>query len=170
MGNGRPNRYNPANRHDNCVACVAACLKDRVKGEFTTADKLDMEYNITQRLKGSRSQKVVHEEAIDLIVKATGLYTARSPLGRLHCDPREPKTLSPGHYAVFIFGGSSGSGLVYQPSMTTFHVIYGFIPDGGERASRSMRELYDPQSDAERTIGHLIPPCYATRFVKKEEA
>lgn len=158
---GKPNRYNPKERKDNCVACVAACLLDKITGTFRTADQLDSKFNITASVKHSPDPQSAISRSVDLVESATGLQVVQSIFGRDLRDPREHRTLAQGHYAVFLLGANISR---VPSSLVTYHVIYGRVDPGPMSALMPMKHLHDPQSDAQRGYGDLVPPCWAVLF------
>jgi hypothetical protein len=115
---GRLNPINPNNRLDNCSACVAANIRNKLErrepGNLVNADQI--EANIAY---AGASRGLSEAQSVAFIEKATGTTAIRHPIGA----PDAPV----GNYAIYATGPNGG------------HVMY------GQRLPNGRYYFYDPQ-------------------------
>ena len=117
---GKHNPWNPLGRNDNCSACVAAVIRNSLKGYFEhSADDLERLFEYAGRERGFNV-----EASLRYIERSTGLRRFPKPVPML--SERAPV----GHYAVFT-RWSDG---------TYHHVMYGRVTPTGHVV------IFDPQT------------------------
>lgn len=117
---GKPNLINPFGRMDNCTACVAANIANKIQGrgieDLITAQQIEAKWGYTGVEKG-----LSEADSLAYIEKATGTTAVKIPM----LAPDAPQ----GHYALFGTSIHSGRG----------HVMYGQVLPNGKAY------FYDPQ-------------------------
>jgi hypothetical protein len=114
----RSNPINPSNRRDNCSACVAANIRNKLErrepGNLVNADQI--EANVAY---AGASRGLSEAQSVAFIEKATDTTAIRHPIGA----PDAPI----GNYATYATGPNGG------------HVMY------GQRLPNGRYYFYDPQ-------------------------
>lgn len=144
------NPWNPHGGTENCAACVARYLFQRLTGNplsDNVAERLESQAQPRERDQpfGHDAQVKLALAAAEVVIEAAGLTAGpRVPagFGRPYAET--------GHYAVFSINRRG-------------HVVYGHVP----RAGADSMELFDPQINKPINWGHLGPSPVARRYTAR---
>jgi hypothetical protein len=124
-GAGKENPINPEEKDDNCTACVAAFIKNKIEGRTSgnqvTAPDIEKEHGGT-----GQEASMSEDDSLAYIERATNTTAKKEAMLKEGGAPK-------GHYVLFT-----------KESDTSGHVMYGEVPENGEPY------FYDPQSGGQK--------------------